>query len=116
MQTPPDPLDPLLERWRAVAPPLERSLGPDVCQRIRAAAVSETRAGWWGRVEAVFAQPAFASVFVTACVLLGLFLAEIRLSRLQADRNTQLARSYVRLIDPLVEIQTATGGVTSLPR
>lgn len=72
--------------------------------------------GWWGRVEAVFAQPAFAAVFVTACVLLGLFLAELRLSRLQADRNTQLARSYVQLIDPLLESPVSTGGATSVPQ
>lgn len=67
-------------------------------------------------MEAGFAQPAFAFVFVTACVLLGLLLAEIRLSRLQADRNMQLARSYVRLIDPLLENPASTGGAISLPR
>lgn len=101
MQPPPDPLDTLLERWRAVAPPLDRSVGPEVRRRLGAAQAA--RAGRWARLEAVFAQRSFAAAFVTACVLLGLFLAEMRLSRLHADRNAELARSYMRLIDPLLE-------------
>ena len=36
-------------------------------------------------------------------MLLGLFLAEMRLSRLQAARGVQIAQSYLRLIDPLME-------------
>ena len=103
MHPPTDPLDPLLERWRAVAPPLERSVGDEVWRRIRAARAGEARPGWRARIEAVFAQPAFVVAFVTACMLLGQFLAEVRVSRLQADRDEQLARSYVRLIDPLLE-------------
>lgn len=85
-------------------------------RRIRATPARETPNGWWARVEAVFAPPAFAFVFVTACVLLGLFLAEVRLSRLHAERNMQLARSYLRLIDPLLENPAAVAGATTLPR
>ena len=59
--------------------------------------------GWWARLESVFAQPSFAVAFVTACLLFGLFLAEVRLSRLQADRSAQLAGSYLRLVAPLLE-------------
>jgi hypothetical protein len=33
----------------------------------------------------------------------GLFLAEMRVSRLQAERNLLLARSYVRMITPLLD-------------
>jgi len=113
MRTPPDPLDPLLERWRAEAPPLETRVAPEVWQRIRSAEAVEMRFGWRARLEAVFAPPSFAIAFVAACVLLGLFLAEMRVSRLQADRNEQLARSYVRLIDPLLENPPPVGPVTA---
>ena len=87
---------------------------PEVWQRIRAAEGADLRAGWRERLEAMFAQPSFAVAFVTACVLLGLFLAELRLSRLQADRNAQLARSYVSLIDPLFESPPPSGSATLL--
>jgi hypothetical protein len=53
-------------------------------------------------VETIFLRPAFAAVFVAACVLLGLFLAEVRVSRLHHDRDAQLLDSYRRLIDPLL--------------
>lgn len=36
------------------------------------------------------------------CALLGLFMAELRVSHLQRERNAQLARSYLLLIDPLL--------------
>ena len=42
-------------------------------------------------------------VFIAACMLLGLFLAEVRLARLHAERGTQIAQSYLRLIDPLLD-------------
>ena len=113
MQDTPDSLQPLLERWRAVVPPLDAPIAPEVWRRIRAAQRPEARADWRARLEAVFAQPAFAGAFVTACVLLGLFLAEMRVSQLQADRNAQLARSYVRLIDPLLENPRPSGGATA---
>jgi hypothetical protein len=41
-------------------------------------------------------------MFVASCALLGLFLAEVRVNRQQRERSTQLARSYVQLIDPLI--------------
>ena len=103
MQTPSDPLDPLLERSRAAAPMLTPSVAPEVWRRIRRAKNAAVRLGWWARLEFIFAQPSFAVAFVTACLLFGLFLAEMRLSRLQAERNAQLARSYVRLVAPLLE-------------
>ena len=102
MQSPNDPLDPLLERWRDATPAPPGPLAAEVWRRI-AAAESPERPGLLARIEAAFARPSFAFTFVTACVLLGLFVAEVRLSRLQAERNTQLARSYLHLIDPLLE-------------
>jgi len=101
MRSPPDHLDPLLERWRALAPKLETPLAPDVWRRIRTAQGAE-RPCLLAALAAAFARPSFAAAFVTACVLAGLFVAELRVSRLQAERNVQLARSYVRLIDPLL--------------
>ena len=113
MPTSPDPLDPLLERSRAAAPRLELSLAPEVWRRIRAAKAADLRPGWRERLEAIFAQPSFVAAFVAACVLLGLFLAEMRVSRLQADRNAQLARNYVGLIDPLFQSPPPPDGQTA---
>lgn len=110
MHSPPDHLDPLLERWRALAPKLETPLAPDVWRRIRTAQ-GEERPGLLAALGAAFARPSFAVAFVTACVLAGLFVAELRVSRLQAERNVQLARSYVRLIDPLLN-NLPSGGIT----
>lgn len=102
MNTPPDPLDPLLDRWTQIPDPSTR-LSANVWQRI---AVSESKAsltsGVWETVESWFSRPAFAVSFVTACALLGLFLAEMRVSQHQRERSAQLARSYLLLIDPLL--------------
>jgi hypothetical protein len=102
MKTPPDPLDPLLDRWSEIPDPSTR-LAANVWQRI---AVNENKLGWntglWANLEWLFRRPAFAVGFVTACALLGLFMAEIRVSNLQRERNAQLARSYLLLIDPLL--------------
>ncbi len=65
---------------------------------------SESTLVSWGRVLRAphkVARPAFAAAFVAACLLLGLFLAEIRLTRLQAERTAALEQSYLRLVDPL---------------
>jgi len=50
-----------------------------------------------------FARPPFAAMFVASCALLGLFLAELRVNHQQRERSTQLARSYLQLIDPLLK-------------
>ena len=102
MNTPPDPLDPLLDRWSEIPDPSSR-LSANVWQRI---AVSESKPsrtlGVWATLESWLGRPAFAIGFVTACALLGLFMAELRVSHLQRERNAQLARSYLLLIDPLL--------------
>lgn len=101
MISPPDPLDGLLDRWQQTSTP-PSNLAPEVWRRI---AVAESRAeapGPFAHVEAVFSRPSFAAAFVTACVLLGLFLAQVRLSRLEAAHSAQLAQSYLQLIDPLI--------------
>ena len=104
MSSAPDPLDALIHRSRSVRPPCPppEVLSTEVWRRIADAEIS-SEPNWWGRVEAVFSRPSFAAVFVAACTLFGLFLAEMRVSRLQAQRNIQLAQAYIRLIDPLLE-------------
>jgi hypothetical protein len=113
MHTPHDPLDPLLERWRDAPPPLPGPLAPEVWRRISLGEPA-VQPSLLARMEAAFAQPSFAVAFVTACVLFGLFMAEVRVSRLEAERNTQLARSYLHLIDPLLE-GGANRGITAAP-
>jgi hypothetical protein len=99
MKPPVDPLDELLNRCQP-APEPPAQLIAKVRRRL-----AERRApawpAWVERLDAVFARPSFAAAFVTACLLLGLFLAETRVSRLHQAQSAQVARSYVRLINPL---------------
>lgn len=101
MTPPPDPLDKLLDRWSETPDPSSR-LTASVWQHIALKDQPGRPAGWWAAVESWLARPAFAFGFVTACALLGLFLAEIRVSHLQRERSAELARSYLLLIDPLL--------------
>ena len=115
MSTPPDPLDSLLDRWREAPPPTD-SLAPEVWKRIATTEVAP-HPGVFGRIVLEFSRPAFAVTFAAACVLLGLFLAEVRVSRLQNERNTQLAKSYLRLIDPLLTVDANSNpGLRAAPR
>ena len=94
-----DPLDDLLDHWR-----LPANAAPDLKARIRreiAAGRQVEENTWLARLGTAFARPSFAFTFVAACILLGLFLAEVRVSRLHAEYGAQIARSYVQLIDPL---------------
>jgi hypothetical protein len=104
MNTPPDPLDPLLDRWtdsRGSAP----NLAPEVWRRIMLAEAGG-REGLWAEVSAWLSRPPFAAMFVASCALLGLFLAEVRVNHQQREQSSQLARSYLQLIDPLLKAQT----------
>jgi hypothetical protein len=100
MTPPPDPLDPLLDRWSEAPEPPSR-LSAEVWRRI-ARAEPEPGSNWRAAVEAWFARPPFALLFIACCALLGLFLAELRVNRLESERSAQLARSYLLLIDPLL--------------
>lgn len=117
MNAPRDPLDSLLNEW-GNAPSVE-SLSADVRQQLAepAAASSRRPAPWWATLDAAVSRPSFAVAFVAACVLLGLFLAELRVSRLHRERDVRLIQSYRQLIDPLLtatpaEPPTATGSRT----
>lgn len=108
MHNDPDPLDPLLEKWRNAAPEQPESVAPEVWRRL---AHVETPAAapelWWQQLLTAFGRPAFAAAFVAVCVVSGLFLAEVRLSRIQAERSERLERSYLELIDPLLKAEDA---------
>jgi hypothetical protein len=91
MSLPPDPLDPLLDRWKEPGEPTT-NLAPEVWRRI---ALRE--------IAACLARPPFAAMFVVSCAILGLFLAEVRVNHEQRERSAQLARSYLQLIDPLLK-------------
>jgi hypothetical protein len=102
MKPPPDPLDPLLDRWSETPEPSPR-LSAEVWRRIALREGSTgTPEGFWAALESWFSRPPFATMFVVSCALLGLFLAEVRVSHLQRERSEQLARSYLQLIDPLL--------------
>ena len=102
MHPPSDPLDSLLDRWRETPEP-PTHLTTEVWRRIAVVDNRADRPGILARIEAVFMRPSFAITFVTACMLLGLFLAEIRLAHLHEERGAQIAQSYLRLIDPLMD-------------
>jgi hypothetical protein len=111
MNSPPDPLESALETYRLATPPQPESIQHEVWRRIaHAETVSAVEfLPWWRRLENVFAHPAFASAFVAACLLLGLFLAEMRLTHLERARTAALEESYRQLVDPLLT-------ATHLPR
>lgn len=105
MQAPPpnNPLDPLLDRWTSIPDPSPR-LNAEIWQRIATSDADNGRVvrGPWATFGAWLERPVFAFGFVAACAIVGLLLAEVRIGRVQRDRNAQLARSYLQLIDPLV--------------
>lgn len=103
--TPPDPLDPLLDHWSETPEPSPR-LASEVWRRIalaEEAGHATAPSGFWSSLELWFSRPPFAAMFVASCALLGLFLAEVRVNQQQQERNEQLARSYLSLIDPLLK-------------
>jgi len=105
MSTPPqtpDPLHRLLDRWGEATPPQPAPLTAEVWRQIAREKAPAAAPGWRERINTIFARPSFAAAFVAACVLLGLFLAEVRTSRRQAEYGAQLAQGYLRLIDPLL--------------
>ena len=96
-----DPLDQLLNEWQTDT--TEPQLTGRVWREIERRDLPGHTTGFLGRLEAVFARPSFAVVFVLSCILLGLFLAEFRVTRIQAARGTELAQSYLQLVNPLLE-------------
>ncbi len=109
---PPDPLDVLLDELRE-APPVPGAIKREVWHRVAMAESAEKTASpfrFWAGLREVFSRPSFATIFVLACGFLGLFLAEAKVSKAEAARSAQIARSYLMLINPLV----AGDGVTQV--
>jgi hypothetical protein len=101
MPLPPDPLDPLLDRWKEPDLP-QPSIAAEVWRRIELEE-KDRGGGIWAGIEAWLSRPPFAILFVVSCALLGLFMAEVRVNREQRAHSAQLARSYLQLIDPLMK-------------
>jgi hypothetical protein len=101
MTTDQDPLEPLLHQWRDETQ--AHSLTGEVWREIERRDAARSTSGFLDRLEAVFARPSFSVVFVISCILFGLFLAEIRVAQIQSDRSAALARSYLQLVNPLLE-------------
>jgi hypothetical protein len=106
MQPPKEPLDNLLDRW-GQSTPTPDPLESEVWRRIAASDNSdsdtaEVAPSFLASIKAMFARPSFSIAFAAACVLLGLFLVELRNSHQQAQHNLQLVQSYLRLVDPLL--------------
>lgn len=99
MSQEPDSLSELIRRFDA-PPPLPPGLELKVRTRVE---LSRARPpSLFARIDATFARPSFAAVFVVGCVLLGLFTAEARIAHSQAEQTARLERSYLALIDPVV--------------
>lgn len=107
MQPPSDPLDTLLDRLGQATPSSER-LEPEVWRRIAVADNLDAAPNLFSRIKSVFVQPSFSIAFAAACVLLALFLTELRTSHRQAQHNLQLVQSYLRLVDPLLDPELNT--------
>jgi hypothetical protein len=98
----PDPLDRLLDRWSDTPEP-SPELRREVWRRIALVESHVPQRSFW-LVEQLN-RPFFATVFVFGCIVTGLFLAEVRVARLQRETSSRLARSYLQLIDPLLRRQ-----------
>jgi hypothetical protein len=89
-----DPLDDLLDRWNPEYPATS-GLKRDVWQRIAA-----VRPGLLVQLGAWLRRPAFSLVFAAACALAVLAFFEWHEAQRQRQVNAELARQYLRVIDP----------------
>lgn len=113
MDNKPDPLDSLLDQW-APPPKTPRHLRAEVWRRIAVVEAQDEAPSFWERLESVFVRPSFAFTFIAACMLAGLFIAELRVTQLHAQRSVQFANSYLSLIDPVLA-QNADSHATTEP-
>jgi hypothetical protein len=100
MSSPTDPLDSLFKRWGESTPHVRDSIDREVWRRIANAENRPAKVGWFSTFESVFSRPAFGVAFVAVCMLLGLFLAEVRLSKLHEQRSAVIEASYLQLLAP----------------
>ena len=107
---PQDPLDSLLDRW-GKTPPVDAPLQSEVWQRIAVADTDDTP-GIVERFKAAFFRPSFSITFAAACVLLGLFLVQVHIARREERQKFEIARDYLRLVDPLLRETPASAEST----
>lgn len=113
MTDPQDPLDHLLDRWGENTPEPSH-VESEVWRRI---AFADEQPSLAERVKTVFLRPSFSLAFAAACVLLGLFLVQLHVTRAEARHNRELVQSYLRLVDPLLptkEVSTPGESAESL--
>jgi hypothetical protein len=107
---PKDPLDDLLDRW-IPACPAASDLQQDVWRRIANAQGPVGGSGLLAQLGAWFRRPAFSFLFAAACALGMLVLVAWHEAWLQRQVNVELARQYMRIIDP---VSGAPGGSDSV--
>lgn len=104
----PDSLERLFTAWKDEVTPSVPSVATDVRRRLRVLDEKRRPRFRLTQIEAAFSRPSFATAFITACVLLGLFLAEVRITYRENDRAARIEQNYLRLIDPLLVDPTPT--------
>ena len=95
-----DELDALFEQWQNV-PATDPQLKHRVWTRI-AAGDSRPNQALTHRLSALWrmlSHPLGAAVFVTASVVLGIVIAELRVNHVKDLRTEELARNYIQLIE-----------------
>lgn len=97
----PDPLEQLLKLSESTPP--SPDITTEVWRRISRSDVNDETPSLGNIVHGWFGKWPFAALFVATCILTGLLLAEFRLNQLEDERQAQLARSYLTLIDPLLQ-------------
>ena len=101
-------------RLRDATPEPSDNLESAVWRRIGAGNPPSGQRGLFASIEAIFARASFTAAFVVGCILLGLLLAETRVSKMQAKRSVQFVQGYLRQIDPQLDEMGATAGSSSL--
>ena len=104
-----DELDSLLDQWQ-VEPASDPQLKHRVWTRIAAgdAKSDQSLPHWLAGLLNTISKPLGATAFVAASIVCGLFIAEMRVSKIKAARTEELAKSYIQLIDARTEITANT--------
>lgn len=97
----PDPLDELLARHQDT-PPLA-DLRAEVWHRVSLTEDSADETGILPVINGWFARWPFAALFIASCALVGGLWAEVHANRIERQRNAEVVRSYLVLIDPLLQ-------------
>lgn len=104
-----DELDNLLEQWQ-VTPASDPQLKHRVWTRIAAGSTrtNQRLPDWLTSFMSIISRPLGATGFVAASIVCGLFLAEMRVSKIKSVHTEELAKSYIQLIDVRTETTKPT--------